>query len=214
MATDFSIVKRKLEARGYKVSVFATKEEAARHIDSEIDGTTVGIGGSASVNESGLYDLLKTHNEVYWHWVAPDGSIDGDYRMEQSDRSAALKKAMDTECYICSANALSEDGMMVNIDGRGNRLASTVYGHKRLFYLIGRNKLTKDLDSAIERARNYASPRRVLQNRRNGGCALAGKLECIDCLAKQRACRAMTIYYMPMNGQEVEIVLVDEDLGL
>ena len=96
-----------LEKNGYKVSVFQTLEEADRYLNQQIDSTTVGLGGSMTIEEMGSFQTLSTHNEVYWHWHPADGLTAEDTR----------KKAMDTAIYLSSVNAISEDGEMVNIDG-------------------------------------------------------------------------------------------------
>ena len=154
---DFSKVEKALKERGYTVKVFATGAEAAAYLDGEIDGATVGIGGCATAQELGLYELLEKHNTVIWHW-----------KQEGAD---VRKKAMTTDFYITSANALAESGEIVNIDGVGNRVAATLFGHKKVYFIIGRNKLTADYESAVHRARNVASPRRAQQLGAKTPCA-------------------------------------------
>ena len=145
---DFSKVEKALKERGYTVKVFATGAEAAAYLDGEIDGASVGIGGCATAQELGLYELLEKHNTVIWHW-----------KQEGAD---VRKKAMTTDFYITSANALAESGEIVNIDGVGNRLAATLFGHKKIYFIIGRNKLTADYAPSTARA---TSPRRAARSR-------------------------------------------------
>lgn len=198
--SEFDTVKKNLEGLGYTVKVFATAKEAGEYLDTQIDGTTVGIGGSGTVLESGAYELLSKHNKVYWHW-------------KDEDQDAARHKAMDTEVYLASANALAETGEMVNIDGTGNRAASMLYGHERLYYLIGKNKLVPTLEDAIDRARNYAGPRRAKQMDRGTPCTI--KLDrCHDCRSPKRICRGMNILLMPMTLTTAEVLLIDEELGI
>ena len=125
---------KNLRAAGYSVQVFDTGAEAAAWLDRQIDGKTVGIGGSATVKALGLYDLLKTHDTVYWHW-------------EQEQDEARLN-AMKTDVYLSSVNALAETGEMVNIDGKGNRVSSTLFGHRKVIFLVGQNKLTETYEDA------------------------------------------------------------------
>ena len=106
---DFEFIKTNLEKKGYKVSCFETKEEAAAYLNGQIDGVSVGCGGSMTVKELGLADLLRTHNDFKWHWEGAD-------RME----------AFATDVYLSSVNGISERGEIVNIDGLGNRLAGTL----------------------------------------------------------------------------------------
>lgn len=196
--TDFSTVKKNLEDLGYTVNVFATGSEAASYLDRVIDNKSVGIGGSGTVQSIGVYEMLKKHNTVYWHW--------------KEDPNTARKNAMDTDIYLSSVNALSETGEMVNIDGVGNRVASTLYGHQKIYYLIGRNKLTATYEDAIWRARNIAAPHRAQQLNRNTPCAIKAD-HCYNCKSPERVCRCMVTLWGP-TSMDAEVILIDEDLGL
>ena len=197
---DFEAVSRHLKERGYTVHIFPTAAEAAAYLNGAIDGVTVGFGGSATLKDMGAYELLSAHNTVYWHWKqAPD---------------EARKAAMDTEVYLTSVNALAETGEMVNIDGAGNRVASTLFGHKRIYFAVGRNKLTETYDQAVWRARNVAAPQRARQLGAKTPCALKAD-PCYDCKSPGRICRGMTTLWGPMMSMEsAEVLLIDEDLGL
>lgn len=197
--TDFAKVERNLKQRGYTVKSFADGQEAAAYLNCVIDGTTVGIGGSATIEKTGVYELLKTHNTVYWHW--------------KQDVDTARKAAMDTEVYLTSVNALSEDGEIVNIDAFGNRAAATLFGHRKIFFLVGRNKLTGNYSDAVWRARNVAAPRRAQQQKCRTPCAVHAD-RCYDCKSPERICRGMVTLWAPMAGTEAEILLIDQDLGL
>ena len=194
----FETVKKNLEARGFSVSTFSTAAEAAAYLDSVIDGTTVGIGGSMTVQQMGLHEKLAAHNEVHWHWT---------------DGPEARAKAAHADVYITSANGLTENGEVINIDGAGNRVASTLYGHKRVYFIIGRNKLAPTYDEALWRARNIAAPKNAQRLGKKTPCAVKGD-RCYDCKSPDRICRGLVVLWGPSMGVETEIVLVDEDLGL
>ena len=194
----FETVKKNLEARGFSVSTFSTAAEAAAYLDSAIDGTTVGIGGSMTVQQMGLHEKLAAHNEVHWHWT---------------DGPEARTKAAHADVYITSANGLTENGEVINIDGAGNRVASTLYGHKRVYFIIGRNKLAPTYDEALWRARNIAAPKNAQRLGKKTPCAVKGD-RCYDCKSPDRICRGLVVLWGPSMGVETEIVLVDEDLGL
>ena len=197
--TDFKKVQANLEARGYTVRTFATAAEAADYLDGVIDGKTVGFGGSATLDALGIYDRLESHNTVIWHWKQP---ADG-----------ARKAAMQTQVYLTSANALAETGEIVNIDGTGNRVSATLFGHEKVIFVIGRNKLAATYEMAVDRARNVAAPQRARQLGKKTPCAV--KLDrCYDCKSPERICRGMVTLWGPMLGMEGEVLLVDEDLGL
>ena len=194
----FETVKKNLEARGFSVSTFSTAAEATAYLDSAIDGTTVGIGGSMTVQQMGLHEKLAAHNEVHWHWT---------------DGPEARAKAAHADVYITSANGLTENGEVINIDGAGNRVASTLYGHKRVYFIIGRNKLAPTYDEALWRARNIAAPKNARRLGKKTPCAVKGD-RCYDCKSPDRICRGLVVLWGPSMGVETEIVLVDEDLGL
>lgn len=198
-ATDFSRVEKNLRDRGYTVKIFSEGAEAAAYLNGAIDGVSVGIGGSVTVKDIGIYELLETHNEVYWHWT--------------QEPDAARAGAMKTDVYLSSVNALAESGEMVNIDGIGNRVASTLFGHKKIYLLVGRNKLTATYESAVWRARNVAAPLRARQMKRKTPCAVGDGI-CRDCRSPERVCRGMVVLWGPMLGMEAEVILIDEDLGL
>ena len=189
---------RNLELRGYSVKRFATGEEAAAYLDAQIDGTTVGIGGCMTAKELGLYEKLSVHNEVFWHWIAPGPET--------------IAKANAAAVYISSANAMTEGGEILNIDGNGNRLAGQVYGKKRLFIVAGTNKICPDFESALSRARNVAATRNALRfEAKKTPCKADGK--CHDCRSADRICNALLVLWAPMGGMTSEIILIDEELG-
>ena len=195
---SFESVKKNLESRGFSVKTFATAGEAAAYLDSAIDGASVGFGGSMTLKDMGLYERLESHNEVCWHWV--NGPED---RM----------KAMNIQVYVTSANGLAETGEIINIDGSGNRVASTLYGHKKVYFVIGRNKLAPTYEEALWRARNIASPKNAQRLGVKTPCAIQGD-RCYDCKSPDRICRGLVVLWGPMIGMETEVILVDEDLGM
>ena len=197
--TDFSVVEKNLTAYGFTVKTFATAADAAAYLNEVIDGESVGIGGSATVRDSGVYDLLTSHNHVYWHWIQLP--------------NAARAAAMDTEVYLTSANAVAETGEIVNMDGLGNRVASTLFGHKRLYIMVGRNKIVPTYEDAVWRVRNVAAPKRAQQVGAQTPCAATGD-RCFDCRSPGRVCRGLVTLYGPTMGMDAEVLLIDEDLGL
>ena len=196
----FDTVKQNLEARGYAVRVFSTGAEAADYLNASLDGKSVGFGGSATLDALGLYESLGTHNHVVWHW-------------KQADKAAARREAQTTDVYLTSVNALAETGELVNIDGAGNRAAATLFGHEKIYYVVGRNKLAPTCDEAVWRARNIAAPRRARQLGKRTPCAVKCD-HCYDCKSPERICRGLVTLWGPMMGMAAEVLLVDEDLGL
>ncbi len=191
-----------LKRLGYEVSHFPTKEEAAAYLNRVIDGTTVGCGGSMTLMEMGLLDTLSTHNILYYHGAAKDGITPGE--MQKLASGAAI--------YLSSVNGLSEGGEIVNIDGHCNRVASTLWGHQKVYFVVGKNKIAPDLESAIHRARNVAAPKNAKRLGRNTPCSKHAD-RCYDCQSPERICRALSVLWTKPSSSPYEVVLIDEPLG-
>ena len=189
---------KNLRERHFAVSHFAGKEEAAAYLCSEIHDTEVGIGGCQTADEMGLFEKLSEKNTVHWHWKQQGWDV--------------LEAANASTVYIAGANAISEDGQIVNIDGRGNRLAGLVFGKKRVYIVAGTNKICPDFESAVYRARNTAAVQNGKRFPNNIPCKIDDK--CHDCRSPERICNAMMVLWGPMMDMEkTEIVLIDEPLG-
>ncbi len=189
---------RNFKLRGFSVQHFAAGEEAAAYLCGQIRNTTVGIGGSKTADQLGLYEKLSEQNTVFWHWRVPGPET--------------LKKANAAAVYITGANAMTEDGEILNIDGRGNRLAGQVFGSKKLYVVAGINKLCPDFSSALERARNVAAVENCKRFAGKQPCQVDGK--CHDCRSEDRICRALLVLWAPMMDMEAEVILIDEELGM
>ena len=198
---DFTNIKATLESLGYQVSCFDTAAQAAEYLDGQIDGKTVGIGGSVTLNELGMYERLSSHNQVSWHWY-PEGKAVDEVRLS----------ALTADVYLSSVNALAATGEIINIDGACNRVAATLYGHKKVYLVLGANKIAPDYDSALFRARNVASPLNAQRLGRKTPCAVKGD-KCYNCKSPERICRALTVLWEAPLGCEYEVVLIDEPLG-
>ena len=200
---DFTNVTKALTARGFKVSSFETAKEAAEYLNTQIDGATVGFGGSITLEELGLYALLSGHNTVFSHWHLPEGG----------DAASLRAQAAGSEHYLLSANGIAETGEIINIDGTGNRLSESLFGPKRVYYVIGKNKIAPDLSSAMDRARNIACPKNAARFNKKTPCVVSDDKKCYDCNSPERICNAILILERPCTGMEVEMVFINEDLG-
>ncbi len=198
----FTTLITNLNSLGYKVSYFETAGEAAQYMDEQIDGQTVGFGGSVSLKEMGLYEKLSSHNTVYWHQGVAD----------QRESQEIRTKAANAAVYVSSVNGISQNGEIINIDGVGNRVASIFYGHEKVYLVIGKNKVAKDYESALYRARNVAAPLNAVRLKRNTPCAVKGD-RCYDCKSPDRICRGLSVLWAKPNSGKYEIVLVNQNLG-
>lgn len=197
----FENLKKQLEANGFTVSVFASGEDAASYLNREIDGKTVGMGGSMTITGLGLKESLGSHNTLYSHGFTP------------GDPAEVQKLAADAEIYLLSANAIAEDtGEILNIDGTGNRAASSLYGHKKVYFVAGKNKVSPDFHSALHRLRNVVAPKNAQRLGRRTPCAAKGD-RCYNCNRPERICRGLVVHYRKMNSMDMEVVLIDQELG-
>ena len=196
---DLEKTRKNLENRGFRAHVFATGAEAADYLAQTLHNTCIGIGGSVTIDEIGVYDRLSADNDVIWRWKKPTP--------DSRERGAAA------ETFLCSANGVSETGEIVNIDGYGNRVAPTIYGPQRVFLVVGKNKIAPDLNGAIDRARNIAAPLNARRLNRHTPCAV-GEPRCHDCRSPEKICGVMTVFFMPQTSiKEFHVLLVNEDLG-
>ena len=193
---DYEKLRKNLEAHGFDVTYFDTAAEAVDYLDRKLDGKAVGHGGSITLRDMGLIERLQRHTTVRSHWL-------GD----------SFADAAASSVYLTSVNGLAETGELINIDGTGNRVASTIFGHEEVYFLVGSNKIAPDYDAALWRARNVASPKNAIRLQRKTPCAVKGD-KCYDCNSPERLCRGMTVLWQPSNGiGRTEVVLIDEDLG-
>lgn len=199
---NFEAIKKNLEEKGYKVSCFDSAKEVSDYIDAQTDGKTVGFGGSVTLRDMGLYERLAKHNQVSWHWRVPEG---------RTSRELCLE-ANAAEIYLSSVNGIAESGEIVNIDGNCNRVASIFYGHEKVYLVVGKNKIAKDCDGALLRARNIAAPLNAKRLGIKTPCAERAD-RCYDCKSPERICHGLSVLWSkPMTG-EFEVILIDENLG-
>mgnify|MGYP005766975573 FL=1 len=192
---DLAKLQKNLEERGFTVTRFDTAAQAADYLDAALDGKSVGIGGSVTIQEMGLAERLREHAQVLWHWAG-----------------STTQAAAGAQVYLTSVNGAAETGELINIDGTGNRVASGLFGHEKVYFVVGRNKVAPDYDAALWRARNIAAPKNAQRLGRNTPCAAKGD-RCYDCKSPERICRALVVYWEKPGSMDMEVVLVDEDLG-
>ena len=163
------------------------------------EGSTVTMGGCMSAREIGLVDALK---------AGPYRFIDRD---EIEDNRAAMLAAYDADVFLSSANAITEDGILVNIDGNANRVSAIAQGPKKVVFIVGMNKVCSDLDGALKRARNVAAPINAQRFELSTPCAKTGS--CMDCKSPDTICCQFLITRYSKHEDRIHIVLVNESLG-
>lgn len=182
---------------GYYVK---TKEDALKKALELIpENSKITKGGSMSVLEIGLADALKNGNYEYC-----------DRDAMENKREAELF-AYDADVYLGSTNAITEDGILVNIDGNSNRVSAYAYGPKKLVLIVGMNKVTADVDSAMKRARNEAARLNVKRFKLDLPCVKTGS--CIECKSPDTICCQFLITRYSRHKDRIHVILVDEALG-
>ena len=199
---NVSLLQANLEKLGYTVSVFERKEDATDYLSSSISGKTVGFGGSVTLSQMNLYENLAAKNSVFWHLKMKDGQ----------NVMQVRKDASNAQIYITSVNAISLNGEIVNIDNTGNRVAAATFGCDKVYFVIGKNKIATNLEQAIVRARNVASPLNAKRLGLKTPCALNAD-KCYDCNSPQRICRNLSVFWKKPTGSEYEVILIKENLG-
>lgn len=191
-----------LNRRRFLAKRFATAAEAKAEMLAIIGSQSVGIGGSNSVNSTGIYDTLKEQgNAVYCHTFVPP-----------EEKPAVRRAAMDADVYLCSANAITQSGLIVNIDGTGNRVAATLFGPETVILLVGRNKLVDSVEDGIARTKRDCCPKNARRIGMNTPCGVTGT--CHDCSGEARMCNATVILEYPTRrAKAFYVFLVDEELG-
>lgn len=192
-----------LKAHRFIAKVFQTVEEAKQEIIEIVGMGSVGIGGSRTIKDAGLRDsFVKNGNCIYDHASCKPGE------KEQSNRAA-----LNADYYLCSANAITQDGCILNIDGGGNRVAATLYGPHSVIILAGKNKIVRDVETGIARIRSECCPENARRHGYKTPCAITGK--CTDCSSPERICNAAVLHYRPTrNVERFYVFIVDKDLGL
>ena len=189
-----------LESRNMTGYYAATKEEALKLALSLIpEGSSIGMGGAMSAREIGLVDALKEGNYNF---------IDRD---KAEDKRAAMLAAYDADVFLSGTNAMTDDGILVNIDGNSNRVFAICQGPKKVIFIVGMNKVCGDLDGAMKRARNVAAPTNAQRFGLSTPCAKTGK--CMDCKSPDTICCQFLITRFSRHADRIHVILVNDTLG-
>lgn len=191
-----------LKRRGFGAEYVASGQEALRRILEIVpEGATVGIPGTVTVRDIGALDALASRgNTIFQHW--------GKMTPEQTREARFQENTADV--FLTSANAVTRDGIIINIDGTGNRVAGMAWGNGLVLFVIGINKLAFDLTDGLKRARSATIPNAVRQHVETS-CVKAG--HCVNCLDEASMCRAILILEQAVKGRKYHVIVVGENLG-
>ena len=163
------------------------------------EGSSVTMGGAMSAREIGLVDALNVGNYNF---------IDRD---KYEDKRAAMLAAYDADVYLASANAMTEDGVMINIDGNANRVSAIAQGPKKVIFIVGMNKICNDVDAAMKRARNVAAPINAQRFGLATPCSKTGS--CMNCKSPDTICCQILITRFSKHKDRIHVILVNDNLG-
>jgi len=207
---DANIVKRNeklaqkvikgLESRNMTGYYAKDRDEALRTALGLIkEGSTVTMGGAMSAHEIGLVEALKKGNYNF---------VDRD---QMEDKKAAALAAYSADVFLTSTNAMTEDGMLVNIDGNANRVSAIAHGPEKVIVIAGMNKVCDDLDGAMKRARNVAAPTNAQRFGIDTPCSKTGS--CMDCKSPDTICCQFLITRYSRHKDRIHVILVNDMLG-
>ncbi len=189
-----------LESRNMSGYNAENKEEALKKALELIpEGSSISMGGAMSVHEIGLSEYLKNGNYNF---------IDRD---AYEDKRAAMLAAYDADVFLSSCNAMTNDGILINIDGNSNRVSAIAQGPKKVVFIVGMNKICSDVDEAMKRARNVAAPINAQRFNLSTPCCKTGS--CMDCKSPDTICCQFLITRFSRHAGRIHVVLVGENLG-
>ena len=193
-------VMKGLESRNMSAYWARTREEAREIALSLIPcGASVTMGGCTSAREIGLVDALRGEDYNF---------IDRD---AYEDKRAAMLAAYDADVFLTSCNAMTQDGVMVNIDGNANRVSAIAQGPRKVIFIVGMNKIADDIDGAMKRARNVAAPINAQRFGLSTPCAKTGA--CMNCKSPDTICCQFLITRFSRHPGRIHVILVNDALG-
>jgi len=201
-------VKAALEANNFDVFIVQNAEETLELVEREIipglKPKSISWGGSMTFTATGLYDSLKNNSAFE--------IVDTYAKMASREESIGLRrKALLVDLFFTGTNAVTETGMLVNLDMIGNRVGALTFGPKNVIVLTGRNKIVGDLDQAMSRIKEYVAPANAMRLDMKTPCVSTGT--CEDCRSPGRICNTWTITEKSYPKGRVKVVLINEDLG-
>ena len=202
-----------LEKNGIKAFYCETKEDVLPLVKTLINkGESVSHGGSVTLGECGIYELISNGDYDY---------IDRSKYEGEAVREAYIK-AFGCDTYLTSSNAVTERGELYNVDGNSNRVACIVYGPKQVVMVVGKNKIVPDIDAAIKRVKEVASPQNCIRLGIPSACSKLGKCVsltkenpymCDGCAADSRICCNYVVSAKQRHKDRIKVIIVNEDLG-
>jgi hypothetical protein len=211
MKNRLEAVVKKLKRNRFDAILAATVGDARDCILAIIPQTaTVGMGNSVTLRQLGIVKSLEERGTTVLDPVAPSYGL-AEFS-EEAIMPTLLKATLASDVFISGTNALTEDGKLVNIDGLGNRVAGIVFGARTSIVVVGRNKIVKNVDDAIQRIKSIITPTMMKRREIPTPCAKSGR--CVDCSVPERGCNITVIIEKKPPLTDMKVIIVDDDLGL
>lgn len=201
MSELYKAIGEKLTENGFKVEYLENAEAAKQYLLKNIsESEQVGIGGSTSVKTTGVAEALRERgNDVIWHWPGFERPI---------------REQLETDVYLLSANAITKQGWIVNIDGVGNRVAASIFPKGRVYFVVGVNKLCDGgYEQAVAMIKRDTCPMNARRRNADTPCAKYGKCAENECTVPECMCNIYVALHHPPRGKQMTILLVNEHLG-
>ena len=191
------------------------KNEAAKIAESLLkDGDTVAVGGSMSLFECGIIDMLRNGKYNFLDRYEKN--------LTRDEINDIFVRSFSADVYLSSVNAITKNGELYNVDGNGNRVAAIMYGPKSVILVVGKNKIVKDINAAVEYVKSVSAPKNCVRLSKNTYCSKTGKCVslaeekrgmCSGCTSSERICCDYTIISGSQTKNRIKIIFVNENLG-
>lgn len=193
-----------LKKNNFDAVYFADRGQAVAHVLNYIEAkATVGFGGSMTLAELGIPEQVKAKGAVILNHNLPE--------LSPAEKLEIRRRQLTSDVFLCSTNALTLDGYLVNIDGMGNRVAALTFGPKKVIVVAGVNKICQDVHRAYERIRLIAAPKNNKRLGYENPCTVSGT--CADCQSKNRICNVYSVIKKKPLAADITVVVIGEELG-
>lgn len=194
-------LKRNCEINRFDFDYVETIEEGCQLVNQMIhEGDVVSHGGSVTLNECGIIDLLKSRKDITY--------LD---RENCEDVQKLYRECFSADVYLTSSNAITKKGELYNVDGNGNRVAAMLFGPKKVIVIIGVNKIVENIDEAVKRVEEVAAVKNNIRLNKKNPCVQAG--HCVHCNSPVKICREYTLITSSAIEKRIHIICVNQNLG-
>jgi hypothetical protein len=193
-----------LKRNNIKGTVLPSRNDLLTFLDRQIsDGAVVGVGDSMTLESCGVYDYLRNRNLVFLDKYSET--------LSRSQKRELYLKNFDADFFLSSANAISAEGKIYNLDGNGSRVAPIIYGPRKVFLVCGINKIVASEEKAFERIKQIAAPLDAKRLQKKTPCSITGK--CSDCHSPDRICNYHSIIQGQFDADRISVIFIEEQLG-